>query len=77
MSLVTVIARLVDGSVRPFEEFGLDFVDRLRAFQAEGLAGKRLIHALLGDDWGPPPRVVEISWTAKNGQQLSETIPYS
>jgi hypothetical protein len=76
MNRVTVLARLVDGGIQDFE-FGPEFLDHLRALRAEGLTGKRLIHALITDDWGPPPRMVEISGTTTKGEYVNVTIHYS
>ena len=76
MGTVTVTARLVDGSIEPFE-FDADFLTQLSELQAQGLTGKRLIHALITDDWGAPPLYVEISGTTSAGEQVNLKLHYS
>ena len=49
----------VDGSKTDFEE-DAEFINKLTELQSRGLEGKTLIHSLIGDDWGPPPRYVTI-----------------
>lgn len=76
MTSISVSIRMVDGSL---SEFAADegFLNKLYALQAQGLRGKQLIHELLSDDWGPPPRVVEIHGTLLDGKQIDIRIPYS
>jgi hypothetical protein len=45
---------------------------KYEALAADGFKGKALIHALLGDDWGPPPLFVRI---LENGEEVAR-IPY-
>lgn len=75
MSHVTVTAALVDGGALDFVP-GPDFLDRLRALQAQGVEGREIIHALLTDDWGPPPVFVMVAGTDADGRQIDIRIPY-
>jgi hypothetical protein len=75
MSAVNVSIRLVDGSLREYDT-GPDLLVDLAALQVQGLAGRRLIHALLSDDWSPPPVYVDISGDAADGRPINERIPY-
>ena len=76
MNSISVLVRLVDGSLMQFDA-ALDLLERLNALQAQGLRGKQLIHQLLSDDWGPPPLFVEIVGTSHDGKQVKVQIPYS
>lgn len=67
---VSVTVRFVDGSVQDMTH-GEDFPLRLHTLQAEGFEGKRLIHALLTDDWEPSPLGVDIQ-----SDSLQLWIPY-
>lgn len=49
------------------------FLRRYEELRAEGLAGKALVHALVSDDWGAPPRTVQL-W---RGDVLVASIPYA
>ncbi len=75
MTVFRVTAWLVDGGLREWNE-GPELLPRLRQLQAEGLEGERLIHALLTDDWGPPPRYVDIEGTQSDGSAFRIRIPY-
>ncbi len=74
MSTITITVRHVDGSMSEFEMPGSLLAD-LRRLRGEGYEGRRLIHALLTDDWGPPPRFVDISGEV-DGRAVAERIPY-
>lgn len=72
--MVTVEIRTVDGGFRKYEEND-KFFSKLQVLQSQGYTGKELIHALISDDWGPPPSIVVIKWS-KNGQNFATNIPY-
>lgn len=74
MGTVTVTVRTVDGGMQEWFE-DLQFLGRLRTLQAEGLDGKELIHALVSDDWGAPPRSVQIHGQDAGGHSFSVEIP--
>ena len=40
-------------------------------------SGRELIHDLLGDDWGAPPRCLRIEAETQDGQTVIISIPYS
>ncbi len=48
----------------------------LKRLQAEGYAGRALIHELITDDWGAPPRFVEIVGKGASGDSISLRIAY-
>ncbi len=58
-------------------EFGDEIIVRLKELQSQGLAGKRLINELITDDWGPPPKFIEITgatsqavtWLSRGGSR--------
>jgi hypothetical protein len=75
MSSVSVVARLVDGSAQDWA-FGEEFLERLAALEREGLKGRGLIDSLLGDDWGPPPLSIRITWTRQDGALIDRQIVY-
>ena len=66
--MFTVRAHLVDGSLL---DMGSVSAAQLHRLQAEGYEGRALIHALLTDDWGAPPRFVELT---RLGERV--VIPY-
>ncbi len=49
----------VDGSRHDYEE-DQNLMVRLKQLQSQGLEGRKLVDALLTDDWGPPPKWVTI-----------------
>lgn len=63
-----VSAHLVDGSLL---DMGSVPAASLRRLQAEGYEGRALIHALITDDWGAPPRFIELT---RLGERIR--IPY-
>ncbi|HWP20272.1 MAG TPA: hypothetical protein VNO84_14175 [Burkholderiaceae bacterium] len=72
---VVVFAQLVDGSAQEFEA-GAELPAQLRNLRSMGLEGKQLIHKLITDDWGPPPRFVEIKEYGEDGTFNTTRIPY-
>ncbi|TFW27758.1 hypothetical protein [Massilia horti] len=76
MSEINVSIRFVDGGLQEYAK-DLDFLSRLHLLQSQGLAGKRLVHELISDDWGPPPRSVEVWGKDAKGQDFSIQIPYA
>jgi hypothetical protein len=57
--MLKVSVRTVDGGLQEFDEPDSIF-EKLSALRHDGYAGKKLIHTLLTDDWGPPPVGVRI-----------------
>lgn len=76
MTEVRVSIRFVDGGLQDYLE-GPDFLSKLRLLQSQGVAGKQLVHELIGDDFGAPPSGVEVWGKDKDGQGFSIKIPYS
>ena len=72
---VVVFAQLVDGSVMEYDADS-DLLTRLKQLTNEGYEGKHLVHKLLTDDWGPPPRYVEIRECDSDGKSRNTRIPY-
>jgi len=73
--LVKVAANLVDGSYTEWNE-PLGILAKHDRLVHEGLSGKALIHALLHDDWGPPPTRVTLSYPGVDGKPIEIVIPY-
>ena len=73
--MVQVTIRFVDGSIKEFDE-GPAFLERLTDLRTRGYTGKELIHALLTDDWGPPPLHINITGVSESGEKIDITIPY-
>lgn len=70
---VEIVISLVDGGERRIDgKFAADKLAEYRSLLAQEHEGWKLIHALLGDDWGPPPRYVQI---LMNGKEVAR-IPY-
>lgn len=74
-SMIKVSVRTVDGGLQEFDEPNSIFA-RLAALRHDGYVGKKLIHKLLTDDWGPPPVGVRIWGKLENGTSVDEYIPY-
>jgi hypothetical protein len=72
---VVVFAQLVDGSVMEYEA-DADLPKRLEQLRSEGYEGKHLVHKLLTDDWGPPPKYLEIRDRGPDGIPRNTRIPY-
>lgn len=75
MSKILVSARLVDGGLYELEAEP-ELLARMRQLQAQGLAGKQLIHQLVTDDWGAPPVFVDIRGATPDGSTVDVRIPY-
>lgn len=73
--MIRVIIRFVDGGIQEFDE-GLSFLKKLSDLKKIGYDGKDLIHALLTDDWGPPPSHINIKGKSETGKKIDITIPY-
>ena len=54
-----------------------EYLDSFRVLAAQGLRGKRLVHALLTRDWATPPAVVELFGETADGVAVSICIPYA
>jgi hypothetical protein len=67
---VTVSINFVDGGYVS-NDYPDTILDQLAQLRAAGYDGKRLIDALLTDDWGPPPVRVHIE-----GNSIDEWIGY-
>jgi hypothetical protein len=58
---IEIVISLVDGGERRIDgQAAADILAEYHKLVAHGLEGWRLIHALLGDDWWPPPTYVQI-----------------
>ena len=75
MKSVKVDIRLADGGAQDWHE-GPEFLARLAAPGARGVAGKELIHQLITDDWAAPPVIVTISWVDPSGHARKRQIEY-
>ncbi len=49
---------------------------QLMKLKRNELTGKELVHALITDDWGPPPTGIKIEGTLADGTKVDEYIPY-
>ena len=72
---VKVEVNLVDGSYTEWDE-PLVILAKHDKLVHDGLSGKALIHALLTDDWGPPPVRVTLSCPGVDGKPVKIVIPY-
>ena len=73
-SKLSVVVSHVDGSQSDLE-YPDSLLAKLQQLRDQGLTGKRLVHELLTDDWGPPPRSVRISGIVR-GKVVNEVLPY-
>jgi len=46
-------------------------------FPMEFDSGRELIQGLIGDDWGPPPRCLQIEATSVDGTTVVISVPYN
>ena len=74
--MVRVEVSLVHGGDQSWTE-GDSLVREMEELKRSGLKGKALIHALIADDWGPPPIGVRIRGTLEDGSTVNEWIPYT
>jgi len=65
-----------DDSVEDLEDISDSFYHRMLALRNAGRTGKQIIHELLSDDLGAPPKWVRISGTLADGTEVSDSIPY-
>lgn len=65
----------IAGSLQEIRMLPHEF-DRLQKLQRQGLTGKELIHEVLTDDWGAPPRYVDFSGYDSNGNKVSVRVEY-
>ena len=73
--MLKIEIHLVNGGLLDLEESD-SFWHRLVDLQKCGFAGKELIHELISDDWGPPPRLVCIQGSLIDGTKIDVTLPY-
>lgn len=73
MPMLEACAYLVDGSML---DMGAVSAAKLRRLEAEGYEGRELINELLTDDWGAPPRFIELIGKDAVGQPLRHVIHY-
>lgn len=76
IGLVKVAVDLVDGSYDEWNE-PLSILAKHDRLVHDGLRGKALVHALLHDDWGPPPVRITLSCPGVDGKLIEIAIPYS
>ena len=74
--MVQVSIRFVDGGFQEYSESS-DFLSRLTELQNQGYEGRKLINALISDDWGAPPLSVQIKGKGPNGSEIDLQIPYN
>lgn len=75
MSAVTVAIRFVDGGYTEYRQ-PLGILATHDRLVHDGLTGKALIDALLGNDWGPPPVTVTLNSAGSNGKPVEIVIAY-
>ena len=73
--MLKVSVSTVDGGLQEFNEPD-SIIAKLSALRRDGYVGKELVHALLTDDWGPPPVGVRIRGKLEDGTCIDEYIPY-
>jgi len=73
--MLKVSIPLVNGDLQEFDQPD-SIMSRLSSLRRDSYEGKALVHALLTDDWGPPPRSVRIRGTLEDGTMVDEYIPY-
>lgn len=71
--MLKVTAHLVNGDQL---DMGTVSRERLRRLQAEGFEDRELIHELITDDWGAPPRYVELVGADGGSEPLRIVIRY-
>ena len=71
--MLSVSAYLVNGDVL---DMGSVAHARLLELQRDGREGRELIDALITDDWGAPPRYVELTGRDADGNPLRLVIQY-
>lgn len=71
---VEVFVHLINGDFSPYEgEFAAELLLKYQRLIAHGgLEGWEIIHGMLGDDWGAPPKYVQI---LVDGEEIAR-IPY-
>ena len=74
--MIQVSISFTDGDFQEYAESS-DFLSRLTELQNQGYEGKKLINALISDDWGAPPLVVQIKGRVPNGSEIDLQIPYN
>lgn len=73
--MIKISVPTVDGGLLEFNKSD-SIIDRLSTLRRSGYVGKELIHALITDDWGPPPVGISICGTLKDGTRVDEYIAY-
>jgi hypothetical protein len=74
MSIIVKVY-LVDGSYSEWQAQA-SILQEHDELVRQGYGGKQLIHRLISDDWGPPPRSVVLAGVAEGGRRVEITIPY-
>lgn len=71
--MLSACAYLVNGDML---DVGVYSHSSLRRLQSEGYSGRELIHALITDDWGAPPRFVKLTGRGEDDRRIEIVIPY-
>lgn len=74
--MLTVSVRTVDGGGQDWTEPDSLYA-KLLSLRESGLKGRRLVDALLTDDWGPPPTGVSLKGELADGTLVDEYLPYT
>lgn len=73
--MLKVSIQTVDGGLQEWNEDD-SLYDKLLRLRRDGYSGKQLIDELLTDDWGPPPSVVVIRGSLRDGTPIDESVTY-
>lgn len=74
-AVVKIHIRFVNGDVMEYFE-PHSFIDKFDQLKAEGYEGNEFVHALLTDDWGPPPEGIWLNGWRRDGTRFEESLPY-
>ncbi len=75
--MVKIKISFIDGGYYEYQEDNPAFLRNLKELTEQGYTGKALIHALITDDWGPPPKIIQIEGSDSKGKIIDVIIPYS
>ncbi len=73
--MIKVKVPLVNGDMSEWEE-DFSLYNKYKSLLHDGWKGKALIHELLTDDWGAPPRAVYLEGEDEDDNKINEMIPY-